>query len=282
MIIVLAAIVVVIVIIAVAVLIYSPSKSSNNLPYGLKGGDYFIYDATGTYNNTSISGYYNLTLVGNITRNLVGGYSGLYSTIPQLNHMMNNNDKLDLMTAQGWDVGVGKIGTPFGIKEVFQVFQDHDGWAVVYYQGSDPLVVYGCAVNGPNFHLDLVLNQTNNQYVIDNNTSSLELQNQPPTQSGRSITCMIAANSSFSDLCYFPNGANLTCNLTGQGSNLYCFNEANIMSMAEGGPYAYDIGMTKLDITNVTENAVVPSGYYTIVVYNGNSTGMFNSFAEAF
>ena len=39
----------------------------------------------------------------------------------------------------------------------------------------DPLVIYGCVANGPDFHLSLILNQTNNNYAIDNNTSSWNL-----------------------------------------------------------------------------------------------------------
>ena len=71
--------------------IYSPnqtSKGSSDLPYGLRGGDYFIYDATGTYNNSIIAGIYNLTLVGNVSRGSGGGYSYLNSTIPELNRLM--------------------------------------------------------------------------------------------------------------------------------------------------------------------------------------------------
>jgi hypothetical protein len=283
--IVLAAILVAVIMVTTVVLIYLPSKDSADLPYGLKGGDHFVYAATGTYNNTNISGFYNVTLIGNVSRNIVGGYSYLNSTIPDLNRLLNDQIGFSLLSAKGFNIGVGKIATPFGIKDVFQVFQVYDGGTVVYFQGYDPQVIYGCAVNGPNLHLDLLLNQTNNQYAIENDTLPLEWQAQTPTPSGNGIPLRFGPEQNFNDLFYFSNGANLSYNINASGkngSNIYCYNEANMQSMANGGPYAYDLRLTKLDFMNETVGAILPPGYFELAFYGGNSSGEYRYNAEVF
>jgi hypothetical protein len=283
--IVLAAIVVTVIMVTTVVMIYLPSKGSADLPYGLKGGDHFVYAATGTFNNTNISGFYKVALIGNVSRNVVGGYSYLNSTIPELNRLLNAQIGFSLLSAQGFSIGVGKIETPFGIKDVFQVFRVYDGGTVVYYQGYNPQVIYGCVINAPNLHLDLVLNQTNNQYAIENNTLPLEWQTQTPTPSGNGIPFRFGPEQNFTDLFYFSNGANLSYNISAggkNGPNIYCYNEANMQSMANGGPYAYDLRLTRLDFMNETVGAILPTGFFELAFYGGNSSGEYRYNAEVF
>jgi len=278
--IVLASIVVVIVIIAAAVLIYSPSKSSPSnsslsQPFGLLDGDHFYYAATGNYKNTSIDGFYNVTLVGNASRFSIGGFSYLNSTVSELNNMMNNGG-LNLMSPMvGYDVGIGTINTVFGTKNVTLVFQAHNGWAVVYYRGYDPYVIYGCVANGPDFHLSLLMNQTNNHYVIDNNTSPVEL---PAQQAAKSDTYRFITNAGdiSQQVLYLTNGANFSYNITGNGTNLYTYSNANILSMANGGQFTYYSPMTWLNVTNSTGNLNLSPGYYVTTLFAGNGPGEFD------
>lgn len=272
--IVMAAVVIVIVIIAAAVLMFSPPGRSRKLPYGLQGGDHFIYDATGSYNNSRIAGIYDMTLVGNVSRSSAGGYDQLNSTIPELNRLMNQGG-LNFLMAQGYDIGVGRINTTYGEKDVNQIFDAKNGAAVVYYQGSDPLAIYGCVANGPNFHLSLILNQTNNRYVIDNNTPPEVL---PPRQAAVSgiYRYMTIGGDVQGQLLYLPNGANFCFNITGNGTDMYTYSEANILSMVNGGQFTYYSPMTKLNVTSSTGDLVLPPGYYITAIFTGNAPGEYD------
>lgn len=269
------AIVVVVMVVAAATLIYSPPANPSILPYGLQGGDHFLYDATGTYNNSTIGGIYNLTLVGNVSISIVGGYSYLNSTIPDLNHLINAQSGFNLLSAQGHDIGVGKINTSYGVKNVNQFFEPHKGWTVVYYQGADPLAIYGCVANGPNFHLSLTLNRTNNHYAIANNTPPHEPPARQIATSGSSRYGFDGGDHT-GQLLYLPNGADFSFNITGNGTDMYTYNEANIFSMANGGQFTYYAPMTRLNVTNSTSNLLLPPGYYITAIFAGNGPGEYD------
>ena len=209
----------------------------------------------------------------------MSGSGNQYSDVGELNDLINNysySSGLDMIQPLAvYDVGIGSIDTDFGTKDVTLVFQVHDGWTVVFYRGYDPYVIYGCVANGPDFHLSLILNQTNNHYVIDNNTSPAELPHHQATVSD-SYRFVTVAGDIFGRAFYLPNGANFSYNITGNGTNLYTYSESNILSMANGGPYAYYSPMTRLNVTNSMDNLILPPGYYVITLFAGQGTGEYD------
>jgi hypothetical protein len=116
----------------------SVSRDQVGLTDGFRNVDYFIYDATGTYNNTSIAGFYNVTILGEIRKDGMGGYQGLASNLPELDRLMNRIDGLSLMSFVGQDIAVGKVNISFGVKEIKQEFRGMDGRVAIAYTGSDP------------------------------------------------------------------------------------------------------------------------------------------------
>jgi hypothetical protein len=233
---------------------------------GFRNGDYFIYDATGTYDNTSIAGSYNLT-IKEVGKGAIGGYQGLNSNLPELDSLMNRIDGLSLMSFVGQEIGTGKVNTSFGVKEVKQEFQGKDGWAAIGYVGSNPQVLYGCAVNGPSFHLDLRLSKTNNTFAIANNTASITPLTREDQQSGPGTpTYYPGQNGTLWMTFYYSKGAHLHFNITAVDTNVYGFSEANMLSMAENGPYAYDLAVTRLHVANETVDTILPPGYYILII----------------
>jgi hypothetical protein len=47
--------------------------------------------------------------------------------------------------------------------------------------------------------------------------------------------------------------------------DVYGFSEGNIRSMAEGGPFAYDMKATQMAVGNVSETLTMPPGTYVLV-----------------
>ncbi len=141
-----------------------------------------------------------------------------------------------------------------------QVFV-HDGWLVVYYVGLDPCVVYGCTALGPDFRLDLKLSNTNDQLAIENNTSPITLA--APELRQHLGDHFSGGYSSF-QVYYTVNGGTLHYNLTATDMDICAYSETDILSMVEGGPYAFDKNMTVNHVGNVTGVDEIPPGYFYI------------------
>ena len=162
----------------------APAKVFRSSTDGFRVGDHFYYDAIGTYNGTPVLGLYSTTLT-HVYSNGGGGYCRLNSTAPELDALLNRY--LTMWNLFGaYVIGTGKFATPYGVKEVVQLFDIFPGFTAVYYVGWEPQAIYGCVVNGPDLHLELGrLNSTNNPYAISNNTEPVAVSRQnTPTPSG--------------------------------------------------------------------------------------------------
>ncbi|KQM11279.1 hypothetical protein AOA80_08945 [Methanomassiliicoccales archaeon RumEn M1] len=238
----------------------APAKVFRSSTDGFRVGDHFYYDAIGTYNGTPVLGLYSTTLT-HVYSNGGGGYCRLNSTAPELDALLNRY--LTMWNLFGaYVIGTGKFATPYGVKEVVQLFDIFPGFTAVYYVGWEPQAIYGCVVNGPDLHLELRLNSTNNPYAISNNTEPVAVSRQnTPTPSGPAGVS--ATGNSWSGSHYYsPHGARITYDFTANGSNLYAYTEANVRSMADGGPYAYFPALTRIGAGKETGEAFLPPGEF--------------------
>jgi hypothetical protein len=226
---------------------------------GFQNGDYFSYRVTGFYNGSTVIGSFNVTIEGNGW----GAYP-INTSNQELNARLFE-DSLSFKDSS-FQIGISSLDTPFGVKQVVDTFRPSDGWATIYYIGINPTVVYGYAVNAPDFHLDMILNTTNNQFAKSNNTEPISWHNpnlEVPSNddiAGGNVQIGLSTWSHF----YNPNDNHLFFNLTAKDIDVYVFSESNIRSMATGGPFACDLGLTRVHASNETGDAMIFPGLYVI------------------
>jgi hypothetical protein len=129
------------------------------------------------------------------------------------------------------------------------------------------------------------LNQTNNQYAIANNTAPITPLVRQDSRSGNGTTYNLEHGGVTWQTFYFSKGARLHFNMTANDTNVYGFSEANIRSMAENGPYAYDMAVTRLHVANETVDTILPSGLYVLILGGHgaeNSSGRFDYEVSAY
>jgi hypothetical protein len=248
-------------------LIFTPEQESNpntNSWIGLKAGDEFYYSASGTYNGSTVTGdWWNMVDQG------PGSWAskGINTSNPELNAILDEASVS--WFSNGWNMGTSEITTPFGVKNVvwnfiFRSVESGFGLAVIEYRGVDPNVPYGYVINGEGLHLEVVLNETDNVQVKDGNTRSLTWhgtysdQKAPDSDSWRSSL----GDQRYSPPYYIDEDRLLVYDITAVNADLFVFSEGNIRSMAEGGPFAFNIKASILMTGNVTGEALIPKGVF--------------------
>ncbi len=270
-----AAAIVIIIISSAVIVILTPKQATNPSIYseiGLHDGDYFIYSILGTYNGSSINGTYKTERIGH------GAWSiGPFKTSsPELDQKMYNSG---ISFASSYQLGTCKFPTPFGTKNVVWAFGFCPGpmgidLATVSFYGIDPNVVYGYRINGPDLHLDLVLNQTNNADVKINNTNAFAWTDPNDIEfsiGGGNVELGISEG-----WYIVTDGARMNFTITGGSIRLYGFSEGNMLSMMEGGPFAYNSGFSRVNATNEVVETLIPQGIFVISICGlSNETGRF-------
>lgn len=261
-------VVVVIAIIAAAILLVPSAPGKTDARFAFSDGDYLNYTLFGTYRNRTVTGTYNVSLDDVINGQATITYPFL--TVSDGTIWSNISDlSLSADILHGQDVGSGHFSTPFGVKEVKWNFRAHpEGLFEIDYYGLDPFVVYGGVVNGMDTHLDFVLNATSNPFIRENNTKPVVLSWDvfPLTTSGTSRGTALQNATMYAPF-YHPDGGTLTysAGMLAFDMDVYGFSEGNIRSMAEGGPFAYDLKATKMAVGNVSQTLTMPPGTYMLV-----------------
>ncbi len=241
-------------------------NSSINLDRsGVHEGDEFVYTLTGTYNGSQVTGTF---LINAISDSSYRSQTNL--TDPELNSTIGNYP----LFGSGPQVGVGKYLTPLGVKDVVWVFGVYAGWASIYYVGANPGISYGLTVSGPNIHLNMVLDQTTNQWAKANNTHSFLLSPKeiPNEANEGGMGGIDSAGSMSGEVFYTENGGLLNYSLNATDVDVIGFSEGNVRSMAEGGPFAYDMDLYMLHGSRTTGVLEMPAGYYFIYFTGHNNT----------
>ncbi len=270
---------IVILVISSAVVILAPKQTTNPSIYseiGLHDGDYFIYSILGTYNGSSINGSYKTE------RHAQGAWSiGPFNTSsPELNEKLYNSG---IVFTSSYQLGTCKLPTPFGIKNVVWAFGFCPGpsgidFATVSFYGIDPNMIYGYRINGPDLHLDLVLNQTNNAEVKTGNTNAFAWAdpNSIENSAQGNLGGVNVERGVSSGWYILTDGARMNFTITGGNIRLYGFSEGNMRSMMEGGPFAYNLGLSRINATNEAGGTLIPQGIFVVSVCGlSNETGRF-------
>ncbi len=255
--------VVVMIVAAILAVTLAPPPVSNpdiNSYAGLKDGDVFNYTLSGTFNSTTVTGVLNTSY-----SQRSWSYWPIAGASRELNDTLNPWTPSTLL-----QLDVGKFATPFGTKNVVRVFGIRilpNGMAstTISYVGVNPNVVYGFALNGPMFHLLLTLGHTNNGDVKTGNTNAITWHSpntdpKVPTTGGGTISRGVTTTGWF----YAPNGGQLHYNLTGDRVDVWAFSESNLRSMADGGPFAYDLSLSRWGVTNQSGDVLVPVGVFVV------------------
>ena len=223
---------------------------------GVHAGDYFVYNVNGTYNDMPVGGSIRYNVTQGPSIETVSNLSD-----EELSSMLGDHSSLNPFGA-GTEVGTDRFATPFGVKDVVWLFSMNGGWATVSFVGTNPGVAYGFAVNGANVHLSLTLTQTSNQWTLANNTKLLLLQPKP-TNTDEITLAGIGSSPSWIPI-YTEKGAHMNYSVNGSDVDVIGFSEGNIRSMAEGGPFAYDLDLHRSHLGNATGELELPKGYYFI------------------
>jgi hypothetical protein len=75
---------------------------------------------------------------------------------------------------------------------------------------------------------------------------------------------------------YNTNSGFLHLNITATDIDVYVFSEGNIVSMANGGPFAYDIALTRIHASSDLGEAIVSPGLY--IIFATSHSGSTNHF----
>ncbi|MDD1769637.1 MAG: hypothetical protein LUO79_00990 [Methanomassiliicoccales archaeon] len=238
----------------------NPDLASN---IGLNDGNTFSYSAAGTFNGSAVVGSLNTSFAQKSWT-----FQHILTSSHELNDILSSWAPSTVL-----QMGPMKFATPFGLKDVVCTFAlwllpGGVGMATMSYIGVNPNIAYGFAVNAPGLHLMLTLNQTNNDHVKTDNHNPITWRSPvtgptPPTQGGSNLN---AAWGSHSTWFYAPNGGHIFYNITGEKVDICAFSETNLRSMAEGGPFAYNVQVTRVGAGNESGDAVVPSGLFMIVM----------------
>jgi hypothetical protein len=260
--------VIIIVSILMAAILIQPSQSSNPdllSTAGFRSGDYFHYRASGSFNGTAITGSFNITIYDVFDHGLGVGYRELNTSSRELNDRISKENAFGFMETST-QVGTGSIYTPFGVKKVVETFGPYDGGAQVSYIGVSPAVPYGYVLNAADYHLDLVLDETNNSFAKMNNTESIIWHDPSPDTWPKDGTGgNVSAGSTTWGGLYNTNHDFLHFNITATDVDVYVFSQSNIVSMANGGPFAYDIALTRIHASTESGKAIVSPGLYVIL-----------------
>lgn len=261
-----AVILIVAVLVSASILLVSnkPPNDNSNLYLdrsGVHAGDVFTYTLNGMYNDTPVTG----TVQVDATSDSSYGSQTISFSNQELNSTFWDHSPLDLF-GSGTQTATGKYMTPFGVKEVVWMFRVTGGWAMINYVGANPGISYGSSVNGPNVHLSLVLTSTTNQWVGVNNTQPLNLQPKimPTEGSEGGMGGIDPAGATSGMLFYSKNGVHLNYSLNATDVDVMGFSEGNVRSMAERGPFAYDLNLYMVHANRTTGSLEMPAGYYFI------------------
>jgi hypothetical protein len=260
-------VIVVIAVIGAMVLLVPAAPAETEARFAFRDGDHLNYTISGTYHSRAVTGTYNVSLDDVVN----GQATTMYPSVNVSDQTIwTNISDLSLSAnyLQGQDVGSGHFSTPFGVKEVKWNFRIHpEGLFEIDFYGLDPFVVYGGVVNGKDTHLDFVLKATSNPFVKENNTKPIGMTKDvfPLTTSGTSRS-MVFQNVTMYAPFYHPDGGALTFSmgLHAFDMDVYGFSEGNIRSMAEGGPFAYDLKATELAVGNVSRTLTMPPRTYIL------------------
>ncbi len=226
---------------------------------GIREGDFFDYDVTGTFNNTSVTGTYHIEMGSGLSWSVWKNMSD-----PRLNAILDQDIPFGFFDSSS-EVGAGKYLTSYGLKDVVWLFKANQKWVSICYTGTDPAVIYGSVVNGQDFHLDIVLKDTGNPWAITNNTSTLSLnpESTPDTNRGE-IGGVDNAGVTHMTIFYTEHGGLLRYFLNATDVDILAFGDGNIRSMAEGGPYAFDPRLTGAHAGDLSDEMIIPVGFYAI------------------
>jgi hypothetical protein len=262
-------VVLVIAIISGFVLLAPPAPAATETRFAFREGDYLNYSISGTYEDKAVTGTYNATTL-TVENGYASGFSTSYGLSDQ--EVGSNLSALGLpsFSVSGQYVGTGRFATPFGLKEVKWNFQAHpDGLFEIDYYGIDPFVVYGGVINGKGTHLDFVLNGTANPSLKEGSTRPIATATAVfPTTTSDSLRYEGVQNVTACVPFFHPHGGTLAFNAstTAAHMDIYAFSDGNIRSMAEGGPFAYDLKATKLGAGNISEAVTMPPGLYILAL----------------
>ncbi len=260
---------IIITLVASSIIYFSPKQTDyNSLLFSQKGvhdGDYFIYSVLGSYNGSLVNGSFKIEFPDNS----FWQSRDFNTSNPELNERLNNS-AIQFITFY-FDMGTCKFSTPFGIKNVVWTFGFIPGpegidLASVSFFGIDPNVVYGYRINGPGLHLDLVLNQTNNADAMSGNTNPFAwaIPNYIESSYQANPGVVSANRGSIKGWWIWTDGAIMNFNITGGNIRLYGFSEGDMCSMMEGGPFAYNYALSRMNSTNVAGEAQIPQGIFLI------------------
>jgi hypothetical protein len=234
----------------------------------LQDGDLFVYSMNGTYNGTHLSGTINAKYLS------PSGYlTNATFSDPDFGFVFWNATTFHLLGGS-IQVGSGMYMTPFGLKGVVWTFDSNGNWATICYVGADPGISYGMSVNGPNTHLTMTLVNTTSNATMDKNTDALKLipKQVPIGEDYGGVGGIDKVGGTSGEGLFTENGAFLNYSLDATDVDVVGFSYGNIRSMAEGGPFAYDLAITKMHAGNMSGEFVIPAGYYFIYLTGHNKT----------
>ena len=240
-----------------------PSSTAEFIPLvqdGVREGDYFDYDVTGTFNNTTVNGTYRIDMGSGLSWSIRKNMSD-----PSLNATLDQDSPFVSLNSRN-EVGTGKYSSSYGVKDVVWLFKANQKWVSICYSGTDPAIIYGAVVIGQNIHLDIILNDTDNPWAITNNTSILSLDPEPTPDTNQGGIGMVDNNGTTGGTSFYTeNGGLLQYFLNATDVDVLAYSDGNIRSMAEGGPFAFDPRLTRLHSGNMTGEIILPRGFYWIV-----------------
>ena len=232
---------------------------------GLETGDWFRYDITGTINGTAVHGSFEWSVYQ--APNSVTW--GLVNTTDQ---MLADVMAYWTVTNTGPQVGHGVIDTPFGTKNVVWTYDFFFAWsgfglATISYWGTDPVAEYGFVVNGPDLHLDLLIVETSNERMVRENVDSFAWHDENgdeeyETRGGSWLNRGVIMGTK----AYLADPGRMVFNITGDDADVFVFSMSNMVSMAEGGPFAYHLGATMLHMGTYAGETAIPTGLLIIYV----------------
>ncbi len=226
---------------------------------GLQAGDWFKYDITGTINGTAVHGYFE----SGVDQGPTSGWRYPVNTTDRA--LADVMDYWSYWSDPDPQVGQGVIETPFGIKHVvwsffFDFTWSGSGLATISYWGIDPVVQYGFVINGPDVHLDLVMVDTNSKMVMDSNFDSFAWHYENDDRDYRTQGGGWLYHSHRGQEVYLVDPGRMVFNITGDDADVFVFSMSNMVSMAEGGPFAYHLGATMLHMGTYAGETAIPAG----------------------
>jgi hypothetical protein len=252
-----------------SVLLLFPLKPSDNSHIELNqtaiiAGDFFIYSVNGTFNGSQVSGSirYDISQASGIS-----GAANLSNE--ELSSWLGYNSPLSPFGV-GTEVGTDRFVTPFGVKNVVWMFSMNGGWATISYVGANPGIAYGFSVNGADVHLDLTLTTTSNHWTVVNNTKQLVLQPKPLVVWSETVNGLGSGPTIIP--IYSEKGGHLNFSLNAEDGDVIGFSDGNIRSMAEGGPFAYDLDLFIMHSGNTTGGLEIPKGHFFMFVTTHGAT----------